>query len=102
VAAAFLLKAFIIIPMKLGFPRILLSTSKATAERSTRPLMIWIQFESTLKFARPRFSTPMTKPPIIAPETLPTPPATAAPPMNTAAMASSSKPVPSFGLAALR
>ena len=34
--------------------------------------------------------------------TVPTPPATAAPPMNTAAMASSSQPMPSWGPAALR
>jgi hypothetical protein len=36
------------------------------------------------------------------PLTVPTPPATAAPPMKTAAIASSSKLTPSFGLAALR
>jgi len=64
------------------------------------PLMIWMKFEWTLRLARPRLSTPITKPPTIEPETVPIPPATAAPPMNTAAMASDSKPTPSLGLAA--
>ena len=39
----------------------------------------------------------MTRPPIIDPMTVPTPPETAAPPMKTAAIASSSQPVPSNG-----
>ena len=38
----------------------------------------------------------------MAPITVPTPPVTAAPPMKQAAMASSSKLVPSLGLAAFR
>ena len=44
----------------------------------------------------------MTRPPMMAPITVPTPPVTAAPPMKAAAMASSSKLVPAFGLAAVR
>ena len=43
----------------------------------------------------------MTRPPMIEPMTVPTPPVTAAPPMNTAAMASSSQPTPSKGPEAL-
>ena len=39
----------------------------------------------------------MTSPPMMAPTTVPTPPVTAAPPMKTAAIASSSQPVPSNG-----
>ena len=39
----------------------------------------------------------MTRPPTIEPMTVPTPPVTAAPPMKTAAMASSSQPTPSNG-----
>ena len=45
----------------------------------------------------PLFSTPITRPPITEPTTVPTPPDTAAPPMNTAEMASSSQPTPSKG-----
>ena len=45
----------------------------------------------------PLFSTPMIRPPMIAPVTVPMPPVTAAPPMKAAAMASSSKPVPAPG-----
>ena len=43
----------------------------------------------------------MTRPPTIEPMTVPTPPLTAAPPMNTAAIASSSQPTPSNGPEAL-
>ncbi len=39
----------------------------------------------------------MTSPPITEPITVPTPPVTAAPPMKTAAIASSSQPTPSKG-----
>ncbi len=39
----------------------------------------------------------MTRPPIIDPMTVPTPPVTAAPPTKTAAIASSSQPTPSCG-----
>ncbi|GMA40895.1 hypothetical protein GCM10025883_29400 [Mobilicoccus caccae] len=45
----------------------------------------------------PLLSTAMTSPPMMDPTTVPTPPLTAAPPMKTAAMASSSQPVPSNG-----
>ena len=45
----------------------------------------------------PLFITPMTKAPMTAPVTLPTPPVAEAPPMNTAAITSSSKPRPAFG-----
>ncbi len=49
----------------------------------------------------PLLSTPMIRPPIMAPVTVPMPPVTAAPPMNTAAMASSSNPLPAEGSAEL-
>ncbi|MCY1310130.1 hypothetical protein D9M70_602940 [compost metagenome] len=50
----------------------------------------------------PLFRTPMIRPPIMAPATVPIPPWTAAPPMNAAAMESSSKPVPPAGCAEFR
>ena len=50
----------------------------------------------------PLFITPMTKAPITAPSTLPTPPEAEAPPMKQAAMTSSSKPRPAFGVAVFR
>ena len=45
----------------------------------------------------PLLITAMIRPPVTAPTTLPTPPCTAAPPMNAAAIASSSKLVPAVG-----
>ncbi|MNY75908.1 hypothetical protein D3C86_2153240 [compost metagenome] len=49
----------------------------------------------------PLFITPMMKAPITAPVILPTPPEAEAPPMKQAAMTSSSKPTPAFGVAEL-
>jgi hypothetical protein len=45
----------------------------------------------------PLFITPMMKPPITAPITLPKPPVAEAPPMKHAAITSSSKPVTGLG-----
>src|SRR5690606_13715142 len=45
----------------------------------------------------PLFSTPMIRPPVIAPTIRPTPPCTAAPPMKAAAIASSSNRFPAPG-----
>ena len=50
----------------------------------------------------PLFITPMTKAPITAPITLPTPPEAEAPPMKQAAITSSSKPRPALGVAVFR
>jgi TIR domain len=49
----------------------------------------------------PLFKTPMMEAPIIAPSTVPAPPEAEAPPTKTAAMTSSSKPVPARGVALL-
>jgi hypothetical protein len=48
----------------------------------------------------PLFSTPINSPPIIAPIIVPFPPEVDAPPIKHAAIASSSKDVPAFGVAA--
>ncbi len=77
--------------------RRLLNTSNATAASSTRPLMSDWYSVPTPRIDMPLFSRPMMRPPMIAPGTEPMPPVTAAPPMNTAAMASSSKPLPAPG-----
>ena len=50
----------------------------------------------------PLLITATIRPPTMAPTTLPTPPCTAAPPMNAAAMASSSNDVPAVGPAWLK
>ena len=50
----------------------------------------------------PLFITPMMNAPITAPATAPTPPSAEAPPMNTAAITSSSSPCPALGVAELR
>ena len=49
----------------------------------------------------PLFMMPMTKAPMTAPVTLPTPPEADAPPMKQAAMTSSSNEVPALGVAVL-
>ena len=59
--------------------------------------MIWVTSALTPSSESPLLSTAMTRPPMIEPTTVPTPPETAAPPMKTAAMASSSQPTPSLG-----
>ena len=63
-----------IMAMNDGRPCCLERTSKATAKSRAMPLMIWMKFESTVRLARPRLSTPITKPPTIEPETVPIPP----------------------------
>ena len=64
-----------IMPMNDGRPCTLERTSKATANSRTKPLMTWMKFESTLRLARPRLSTPITRPSTIEPATVPIPPA---------------------------
>ena len=70
--------------------RRLFQMSKATASSSTMPLIAICHAASTARIDRPMFRTPITRPPMTAPTTVPTPPCTAAPPMNAAAIASSS------------
>ena len=50
----------------------------------------------------PVIQYPITKPPMIAPNTVPIPPEAEAPPIKQAAIASSSKLVPALGVAAFR
>src|SRR5919107_1467646 len=87
----------------MGAPeRRLVQTSNATAARSTMPLTSRTRSLGAPIRDIPLLITAMIRPPVIAPTTLPTPPCTAAPPMNAAAMASSSKEVPAVGPAWLR
>src|SRR5215208_649904 len=81
--------------------RRLLKMSKATANSKTKPLMNDWTSVPRPSSDMPLLRTPMIRPPIKAPVTVPMPPVTAAPPMKTAAMASSSKPVPAPGSAEL-
>src|SRR5215207_370311 len=81
--------------------RRLLKMSKATADSKTKPLMNDWTSVPRPSSDMPLLRTPMIRPPIKAPVTVPIPPVTAAPPMKTAAMASSSKPVPAPGSAEL-
>src|SRR5215213_2837015 len=64
--------------------RRLLKMSKATASSRTKPLMKDCTSLPRPSSDMPLFSTPMIRPPIMAPVTVPMPPVTAAPPMNTA------------------
>src|SRR4051812_28044119 len=72
-------------------------TSKATAASSTRPLINMTRSLGAPSRDMPLLITAMMRPPVMAPTTLPTPPCTAAPPMNAAAIESSSKLVPAVG-----
>src|SRR5215212_1391119 len=81
--------------------RRLLKMSKATANSKTKPLMNDWTSVPRPSSDMPLLRTPMIRPPIKAPVTVPMTPVTAAPPMKTAAMASSSKPVPAPGSAEL-
>ncbi len=69
------------------------ATSNMTAPASTRALTIyWMEMSQPSRFI-PFVRDAMTNAPRIEPVTLPTPPATAAPPTKAAAMASNSMPV---------
>src|SRR5581483_7002082 len=85
------------------------STSHARRERATLysptastiaiPLITICQMLGTSSSASPLASTPMKTAPITASSTLPTPPLSAIPPTTTAAITSSSAPLPWYGTA---
>ena len=74
-------------------------TSKPTAMSRTNPLIACCQSMLTPTIDIPLLRTPISRPPTIAPTTVPIPPVVDAPPIKHAAIASSSNPFPPFGVA---
>ena len=66
------------------------------------PMIAVCQKEETCISTRPFLITPMMQAPMITPSTVPEPPASEVPPMTTAAMASSSQPLPVSAWAELK
>lgn len=81
--------------------RDLVYTSNQTAKRRTNPLIVCCQSTLTPMMDMPLLSTAITNPPTMVPITVPIPPDVEAPPMKQAPIASSSNPLPAFGVAAL-
>src|SRR5882757_3799339 len=71
--------------------------SSIAASMITPALTICCQYEETPSKSRPLFITPMIRAPVNVPIIPPTPPLRLVPPITTAAIASSSYPVPPTG-----
>ena len=71
-------------------------------EGVTTPVIIWRMKSLSPNRMRPLASTPVMQAPSSVPMTVPRPPLRLVPPMMTAAIALSSKPIPMIGLAMLR